>query len=204
MDPSANIALQAFKNLVGTRFEMYNSLFSSLPFHRVEKTGILLSLFLLHCEESFQKELSPSDIIRSFLEQYTSYRTEQEQNDLLFRFVQYAERQVVLFDALEEAAFRNTHDMHGIGTLKHLSSSVVQAKATGQLIQKLKDFSVRLVLTAHPTQFYPSNVLGIINDLSKALQDDNTSLAHSYLRQLGKTPFFKKEKPDLVFGKRFL
>lgn len=195
MDPSANIALQAFKNLVGTRFEMYNSLFSSLPFHRVEKTGILLSLFLLHCEESFQKQLSPSEIIRSFLEQYTSYRTDQDQNDLLFRFVQYAERQVVLFDALEEAAFRNTHDMHGVGTLKHLSSSVVQAKATDQLIQKLKDFSVRLVLTAHPTQFYPSNVLGIINDLSKALQDDNTSLAHSYLRQLGKTPFFKKEKP---------
>jgi phosphoenolpyruvate carboxylase len=195
MDPSANTALQAFKNLVGTKFEMYNSLFSSLPFHRVEKTGILLSLFLLHCEESYQKQQSPSEIIQSFLEQYTTYRTEQEQNDLLFRFVQYAERQVVLFDALEEAAFRHTHDMHGIGTLKHLTSSVFQAKALDQLGEKLKDFSVRLVLTAHPTQFYPSNVLGIINDLSKALLEDNTSVAHSYLRQLGKTPFFKKEKP---------
>ena len=48
------------------------------------------------------------------------------------------------------------------------------------------NLGVRMVLTAHPTQFYPSNVLGIINDLSQALAADNTSQAHSYLRQLGK------------------
>ncbi|MFD2245092.1 phosphoenolpyruvate carboxylase [Pontibacter ruber] len=191
----ADTTLDAFRILVGTRYEMYNSLFSSLPFHRVEKTGVLLSLLVLHCEEGYQRHQSPQEIIQSFFAQYTHYRTEQEQNDLLFRFVQYAERQVVLFDALEEAAFRETHDMHGMGTLKQLSAMVLQEKAEAQLAGKLQDFAVRLVLTAHPTQFYPSNVLGIINDLSQALATDNTSLAHSYLRQLGKTPFFKKEKP---------
>ncbi len=36
--------LQQFKNLVGIKFQLYNSLFTSLPFHRIEKTGILLSL----------------------------------------------------------------------------------------------------------------------------------------------------------------
>ncbi|ARS34945.1 phosphoenolpyruvate carboxylase [Pontibacter actiniarum] len=188
-------AVEVFRSEVGTRFEMYNSLFSSLPFHRVEKTGVLLSLFVLHCEEGYQRHLSPRKIISSFFEQYTTYRTDQEQHDLLFRFVQYAERQVVLFDALEEAAFRDTHDMYGVGTLKQLGAAVVQANAEPRLAEKLKNFAVRLVLTAHPTQFYPSNVLGIINDLSQALATDNTSLAHSYLRQLGKTPFFKKEKP---------
>ncbi|MHC2990185.1 phosphoenolpyruvate carboxylase [Pontibacter sp. HJ8] len=187
--------MEAFSNLVGTRYEMYNSLFSSLPFHRVEKTGVLLSLLVLHCEEGYQRQLSPQEIIHSFFAQYTHYRTEQEQSDLLFRFVQYAERQVVLFDALEEAAFTDTHDMHGMGTLKQLSTIVLQEKAQEQMALKLQDFAVRMVLTAHPTQFYPSNVLGIINDLSQALAADNTSLAHSYLRQLGKTPFFKKEKP---------
>ncbi|GAB3814310.1 hypothetical protein GCM10028895_07300 [Pontibacter rugosus] len=190
-----NSSLEVFQNRVGTRFEMYNSLFTSLPFHRVEKTGVLLSLFVLHCEEGYQKQQSPRQIIQSFLAQYTSYQTEQEQNDILFRFIQYAERQVVLFDALEEGAFSEIHDMHGIGTMKQLGSAVVQAKAEDLLEQKLKGYAVRMVLTAHPTQFYPSNVLGIINDLSKALATDDTSLAHSYLRQLGKTPFFKKEKP---------
>lgn len=187
--------LEVFRNLVGTRFEMYNSLFSSLPFHRVERTGVLLSLFVLHCEEGYQKQLSPQEIIRSFLEQYTSYTTAQEQNDLLFRFVQYAERQVVLFDALEEAAFTETHDMQGIGSMKQLGATVVQGKLQQELAEKMQQFAVRLVLTAHPTQFYPSNVLGIINDLSQALAEDNAPLVHSYLRQLGKTPFFKKEKP---------
>lgn len=195
MIPSANNTLPIFKNLVGIKFQLYNSLFTSLPFHKVEKTGVLLSLFLLHCEEGFSKQLSPSEIIDSFLKQYTSYTTRQEQTELLFRFVQYAERQVVLFDALEDAAFRDIHDMNGNGTLKHLQSEVLQTQSEAELAEKLKDFSVRLVLTAHPTQFYPSEVLGIINDLSKALITNNTALVNTYLQQLAKTPFFKKAKP---------
>ncbi|MBA9076336.1 MULTISPECIES: phosphoenolpyruvate carboxylase [Rufibacter] len=195
MDGSAISALQTYDKHVGLKFQLYNSLFTALPFHRVEKTGVLLAIFLIHCEEGFAKELSPNEIITSFLQQYTNYRTEQEQTDLLFRFVQYAERQVVLFDALEDAAFREINDMNGVGTLKQLQTQVVQTGTQEQLKEKLKDFSVRLVLTAHPTQFYPSEVLGIINDLSKALVHDHTSQVNSYLRQLGKTPFFKNEKP---------
>lgn len=195
MTAYSNGSLYKFKNLVGFKYEMYNSLFSSLPFYRVEKTGVLLSLFLLHCEEGLKKESGPNEIIESFFRQYTSFATEQEQTDLLFRFVQFAERQVVLFDALEDAAFSEINDMQGIGTLKHLEAEIQMYRAQGKLAEKLKDFSIRLVLTAHPTQFYPSEVLGIINDLSKALNNDNTALANSYLQQLGKTPFFKKEKP---------
>ncbi len=192
MTALSNGSLHKFRNLVGFKYEMYNSLFSSLPFYRVEKTGVLLSLFLLHCEEGLKKESSPNEIIDSFFKQYTSYATEQEQTDLLFRFVQFAERQVVLFDALEDAAFNEINDMQGLGTLKHLEADIMQHRAQDKLAEKLRDFSVRLVLTAHPTQFYPSEVLGIINDLSKALTNNNTSLANSYLQQLGKTPFFKK------------
>lgn len=195
MNGSANGTLQIYNKQVGLKFQLYNSLFTALPFHRVEKTGVLLSIFLIHCEEGYGKQLSPVEIIRTFFQQYTSYRTEQEQIDLLFRFVQYAERQVVLFDALEDAAFRDIHDMYGTGTLKHLQSEVAHTHTQAQLAEKLKDFSVRLVLTAHPTQFYPSEVLGIIYDLSKALIYDTTDQVNSYLQQLGKTPFFKKEKP---------
>jgi len=190
---SSNLA--EFKNLVGTRFEMYNSLFTSLPFHRVEKTGILLSLFLVHCEDGFRNEQSPTDIVDSFFRQYTSYLDQKDQTDLLFRFIQYSERQVVLFDALEDAAFDKTHDMSGPGTLKQLETEVIQNNAQKQLADKLKDFSVRMVLTAHPNQFYPSSVLGIIHDLGKALQKDDTVLVNTYLQQLGKTPFFNKKKP---------
>lgn len=195
METPVNNTLQLFRNLVGTKFQLYNSLFTSLPFHRVEKTGIFLSLFLLHCEEGFEKQHSPDEILRTFFEQYTTYHEEQKQLDLLFRFVQYAERQVVLFDALEDAAFRDIQDMQGTGTLRHLQSVVTQERGQQKLAEKLRDFSVRLVLTAHPTQFYPGEVLGIINDLSKALINDNTAQVNTYLQQLGRTAFFKKEKP---------
>lgn len=195
MDHSANRALQQFRNEVGIKFQLYNSLFTSLPFHRIEKTGILLSLLSNNCEEGYKKKLSPVEIIEDFFNRHTSYTKENDRMDLLFRFVQYVERQVVLFDALEDAAFRQVNDLNGVGTLKHLESEVLQNKMEDSLAEKLKDFSVRLVLTAHPTQFYPGSVLGIINDLSKALTDNSTNLVNIYLQQLGKTPFFKKKKP---------
>lgn len=195
MQVSSNNALLQFKNKVGIRFQLYNSLFTSLPFHRIEKTGVLLSLFLIHCEEGFKKSKSPEEIIDSFLQQYTSYTPGREQLDLLFRFIQYAERQVVLFDALEDASFDSIQDLKGQGTMAHLSAQVVQQEKQEALAKKVNDFSVRLVLTAHPTQFYPGEVLGIINDLSKALIKSDTQNVNVYLQQLAKTPFLKKQKP---------
>ena len=187
--------LARFNNEVGIRYQLYNSLFTSLPFHRIEKTGILLSLLQSNCEEGFKKKMSPLQILDDFFTRHTSYTSEQQQLDLLFRFVQYVERQVVLFDALEDASFSKLNDLKGIGTLKNLETQVVQNDKQNALKQKLRDFCVRLVLTAHPTQFYPGSVLGIINDLAKAIADNNLDQINIYLQQLGKTPFFKKQKP---------
>jgi len=195
MDHQSSAALQQFKNLVGLKFQLYNSLFTSLPFHRIEKTGILLSLLMTVCEDGYKKRKNPVEIIDEFFAKHTSYTDEKDQLDLLFRFVQYSERQVVLFDALEDAAFRYVNDMNGSGSLKQLETSVQQTQRQHELAEKLKDFSIRLVLTAHPTQFYPGAVLGIIHDLSKSLFENNTDQINMYLQQLGKTPFFKKQKP---------
>ena len=187
--------LQQFKDHVGIKFQLYNSLFTSLPFHRIEKTGILLSLLLNHCEEGYQKGQSPQQIIDDFFIRFAPQADDKGRMELLFRFVQYVERQVVLFDALEDAAFKKVTDVSGTGTLKHLESEVTQSGKANAMQQLLQSFSVQLVLTAHPTQFYPGSVLGIINDLAKALTDDNAALVNTYLQQLGKTPFFKKQKP---------
>ncbi|MEO6838861.1 MAG: phosphoenolpyruvate carboxylase [Ginsengibacter sp.] len=156
---------------------------------------MLLSLFLNICEEGYKRKLSPDQIIEEFFLKDTSYKTQSEKLDLLFRFIQFVERQVVLFDALEDAAFKFVQDTGGTGTLKQLEVEVEQYKKEKELAKKLEDFSVEIVLTAHPTQFYPGSVLGIINDLSKSLSENNTARINMYLQQLGKTPFFKKEKP---------
>ena len=195
MDHHSSSSLQNFKNYVGIKFQLYNSLFTSLPFYRIEKTGMLLSLFLNICEEGYKKRMSPSQVIDEFFLKDASYHTQSEKLDLLFRFIQFVERQVVLFDALEDAAFKYVHDTTGTGTLKQLEVEVIQHKKEKELAEKLKNFSVEIVLTAHPTQFYPGSVLGIINDLSKSLSENDTARINMYLQQLGKTPFFKKEKP---------
>ncbi|MGI8556352.1 MAG: phosphoenolpyruvate carboxylase, partial [Pyrinomonadaceae bacterium] len=188
-------SLQQFQDYVAVPFQLYNSLFTSLPFNRIEKTGILLSLFLNNCEEGYANSHSPRRIVEDFFDNHASVETEAGKLDLLFRFVQYAERQVVLFDALEDAAFRQVNDFQGAGTLKHLESSVLQNNKKSELLEKLKDFSVRPVLTAHPTQFYPGAVLGIINDLVAAIKENNVADINTYLQQLGRTPFIKKQKP---------
>ena len=187
--------LLQFQNHVGIKFQLYNSLFLSLPFDRIEKTGILLSLFLSICEEGYERQKSPLQIVDDFFNHHTSITSEKERLDLLFRFVQYAERQVVLFDALEDAAFREVNDFQGAGTLKHLESTVLQNNKQSELEEKLRDFNVRLVLTAHPTQFYPGSVLGIINDLTQTIRENDIENINTYLQQLGKTPFIKKQKP---------
>ncbi len=188
-------SLQTFKNLVGIKFQLYNSLFTSLPFHRIEKTGILVSMLLLNCEDGYKKKKSPVQIIEEFFSTQTSLKKDEEKLDVLFRFVQYIERQVVLFDALEDAAFKKINDLGGQGTLKHLALEVDKQYLQEAFKRKLQDFTIHLVLTAHPTQFYRGAVLGIIHDLSSAINTNNEHQIYTYLQQLGRTPFFQQQKP---------
>ncbi len=188
-------SLQTFKNLVGIKFQLYNSLFTSLPFHRIEKTGILVSMLLLNCEDGYKKKKSPVQIIEEFFSTQTSVKKDEEKLDVLFRFVQYIERQVVLFDALEDAAFKKINDLGGQGTLKHLALEIDKQHLQEAFKRKLQDFTIHLVLTAHPTQFYRGAVLGIIHDLSSAINTNNEHQIYTYLQQLGRTPFFQQQKP---------
>jgi len=188
-----------FTNEVVNRFELYNSLFLTLPFYQIKHTGTLLPFFTSHCEEGVKSQLSPTDIIESFFGQYEQYINAADRFDLLFRFIQYIERQVVLFDAVEDASFNKTGRWEDTGSL----NSLFQQAAANPLIEKkikdkLKDFSLRLVLTAHPTQFYPGPVLAIITDLIEALKQNDINSINLLLKQLGKTPFFNKNKPSPV------
>ena len=187
-----------FASEVVTRFELYNSLFLTLPFYRVKHTGTLLPFFTSHCEEGVKQNLAPTDIIGSFFGQYEQYVQSSDRVDLLFRFIQYIERQVVLFDAIEDSAFNKTTgpEENALAFLLQQASSNPEMKA--EIKKMLEEFSLRLVLTAHPTQFYPGRVLAIITDLTEALKTNDINTIHLLLQQLGKTPFFNKSKPSPV------
>ena len=190
-----NYAIQFRKN-VSDKYIIYNSLFAALPYSGVANVGALLPILLQTCEEGFSKDKSPIEIIDYFFKQHTYVETEKEKLDHLFKYVQYMERQVVLFDAIEDAAFSSVNEVDGIGSLKALIRDAEFLDHTDALKKKLEKFKVRLVLTAHPTQFYPANVLGIIHDMGEAIGKNDFNTINQYIQQLGLTPFFNKKQPS--------
>lgn len=187
--------LKRFNQHVIAKYRIYNSIFMTLPFDSITKTGALLPLFYETCKKGFQNNEDPTTIVDTFFRKYQARRSPQSQINLLFRFIQYIERQVVLFDAIEDAAFPVVNNMDGIGTLRSLKESVIASNKIKSLQKYLEEFKVRIVLTAHPTQFYPGSVLGIITDLTEAVKENNLLKINDLLAQLGKTPFFKHKKP---------
>jgi phosphoenolpyruvate carboxylase len=185
----------SFNQVVSTRYHIYNSLFLNLPYTGIYRTGTLLPLLQQACEAGFEKGKDPKSIIKKFFQDFTPNASSEEQFALLFNFIQYTERQVVLFDSIEDAAFDQINDLNGKGSI---SAFLLRASSEGYgeaLKKKLQDFSVRVVLTAHPTQFYPGNVLAIINDLEEAIRENRLEHINLLLRQLGKTAFINRQKP---------
>jgi phosphoenolpyruvate carboxylase len=187
---------ERFNDKVLSRYQVYNSIFSTLPYESIANTGVMLPLFEKICIEGYEKNNNPSEIVEFFFESYLKDMNEKEKITLLFRFIQYIERQVVLFDAVEDASFSHINNLDGIGTLRSLKEEVESKNKKPELKKYLSKFKVRPVLTAHPTQFYPGSVLGIITDLTKAVKKNDLALIKILLSQLGKTPFFKNKKPS--------
>ena len=187
--------IDRFNESVLSKYQIYNSIFMTLPFDEIENTGVLLPLFNELCEKGYQENKNPTEIVNDFFEKYQHLPDSRTKTDLLFRFIQYIERQVVLFDAIEDAAFPFINNMDGRGTLRSIKEEAEAKGKTRELQKYLERFKIRPVLTAHPTQFYPGAVLAIITDLAKAIEEQNIILIKQLLSQLGKTPFFKKEKP---------
>lgn len=188
--------ISRFSEDVLSKYQIYNSIFMTLPFDKVTNTGVLLPLFKEVCDKGFASKQTPTQIVENFFKLYQDNPTEEEKHTLLFRFIQYIERQVVLFDAIEDAAFTKVNNMEGRGTLRSLKEEAAEKGLMDNMKAFLKEFKVRPTLTAHPTQFYPGTVLGIIRDLDKAIRKNDLLTIKKLLAQLGKTAFFKKEKPS--------
>jgi phosphoenolpyruvate carboxylase len=184
-----------FNENVLLKYQIYNSILMNLPFPSVHNTGALLPLFYKICEEGYKQGKNPTEIVSLFIQRYVQNSNDKDNIDLLFHFIQYIEREVVLFDAIEDAAFPIVNNMEGVGTLRSAKEIANSLHKLDELKEHLKTFKVRLVLTAHPTQFYPGTVLGIITDLDHAIEKNDIVRIEKLLAQLGKTPFFKKKKP---------
>lgn len=186
----------AFRELVELRYRIYNGLIMTLPLEGVIQTSAWLPLLKEACEEGLAENRSPDTILRQFFDQRMSQSSEEQQIDFLFKVIQFVERQVVLIDSLEDAAYNQIHRVTGPNSWRQLADRADSEGNWKPLREALEQTSVRVVLTAHPTQFYPKTVLDIINDLVTAIRGGDNGDIQMLLEQLGKTRFIRREKPS--------
>jgi phosphoenolpyruvate carboxylase len=186
---------KSYKELVELKYQIYNSLFLTLPLDAIEQTGLLLPLLQEACSTGLDDGKSPEIIIRDFFKEHKSRFSEKEQIAFLFKVIQYVERQIVLIDALEEAAYNKIHRIGDSDSWSRISTKVKNRQIEEHAQQVLENFGVRVVLTAHPTQFYPGAVLAIASDLKTAIENGDVAQTRDLLQQLGKTAFYRKQKP---------
>ncbi|MCZ2084545.1 MAG: phosphoenolpyruvate carboxylase [Flavobacteriales bacterium] len=187
---------EKFRQLVENKFQIYNSLFMSLPYDKMSNIGMLLPFLYEESRLGYEAEKNPEEIVEEFFSKHTELKTEEQKTELLFKIIQYIERQVVLYDSIEDAAFPQLHSESDAGTILQLHERALQEHQLETTRKKLKDFAIKVVFTAHPTQFYPNSVQRILHDLRTAIINDSVTDIDMLLQQLGKTPFLNKEKPS--------
>ena len=187
--------LKEFKKSVTNRFNIYNSLFLSLPYADMENISMLVPLLFDQCEKGLAKGEKPQEIMEAFFQNFTDFKDEKERIDFMFRIIQYVERQVVLFDSVEDAAFPKLQEYTDSLSVHDYFELVDQHKNWDKIAKKLSSFSARIVLTAHPTQFYSPAVLDIIKELRSQIDENRIDAIDLTMQQLGLTSLINTDKP---------
>lgn len=187
--------LKEFKKSVRNKFNVYNSLFLNLPYTEGEDIGILIPFLFQQSQQGLQSGKNPLEIMDAFFGNFTRANTERERIDLMFRIIQYVERQVVLYDSVEDAAFPKLHLHTDSLSIRDFFQLAQKEKRWEEVSEKLENFSARIVLTAHPTQFYTPAVLDIIDELRSLILQDEIEEIDVTLQQLGLTSLINSKKP---------
>jgi phosphoenolpyruvate carboxylase len=187
--------LEVFKKTVNNTFNVYNSLFLNLPYRNIENVGMLIPLLLDQSKKGLETGKNPQQILEGFFKDYAGLTTEESQIDFMFRIIQYVERQVVLYDSVEDAAFPKLHKHSSSLSIKDYFQIIDKNKSWDEVAEKLSNFSARIILTAHPTQFYTPAVLDIMTDLRKLIVENNITEIDKSLQQLGLTSLLNSKKP---------
>ncbi|WP_431127984.1 phosphoenolpyruvate carboxylase [Flagellimonas flava] len=187
--------LEEFRKSVTNKFNVYNSLFLSLPYRDIENVGMLIPLLLDQCELGLRAGKKPQEILETFFTNFMDIKDERERLDFMFKIIQYVERQVVLYDSVEDSAFPKLQEYTNSLSVKDYFELVNQTKNWDKIAKNLSSFSARFVLTAHPTQFYTPAVLDIIAELRKLIDKDKIDDIDLTLQQLGLTSLVNSKKP---------
>ncbi|WP_347372750.1 phosphoenolpyruvate carboxylase [Aequorivita sp. Q41] len=176
------------------QFQIYNALFLNLSYEGANQIGDLIPILEKSAKIHLESGKDPITIVDQFYEDYKNLIAV-DKFDFMFKVIQYVERQIVLFDSIEDCI--SPYELEDQDSV--LVATLVKKCNTDEefqkLIQKLNDISVRIVLTAHPTQFYRPPVLDIIVKLRKQIKNNNIEKVDSLLHQLGLTSLINTSSP---------
>lgn len=192
---NSSLIVKKFDKLIKSKFNVYNSLFLNLPYSGISNIGMLIPLLSNECKHALAAGKEPLETLDSFFRMHTKITSEKEKIDFMFKVIQYVERQVVLFDSVEDAAFAQFLKLDHNLSLKdhfHLLHSKVDKDT---VFDKFSSLSTRIVFTAHPTQFYPPSVLNIIAKLKNLITQNDINEIDVTLQQLGLTSLMNYKKP---------
>ena len=193
-----NERLEVFNKAVYNKFNIYNSLFLNLPYRNIENVGMLIPLLWDQCQKGLKSGENPQEILEAFFQNYADLASEEDRIDFMFKIIQYVERQVVLYDSVEDAAFPELHEHSSSMSIKDYKQLVDKNKNWAAISDKLSTFSARIVLTAHPTQFYSPSVLDIMENLRALIVENNIDDIDVTLQQLGLTSLINAKKPTPI------
>ncbi len=192
---SNTIKQKEFERSVKNKFNVYNSLFLNLPFRKISNIGMLIPLMQTVFKRELDSGNDPLTIMESFFRTHANLHSEDDKIDFMFRVIQYIERQVVLYDSIEDAAFPDMLKLEDTLSLKDYINLSDTTHSQTDIYNTLSTFSVRIVFTAHPTQFYSYPVLDIIAKLRTLVTENDISGMDMTLQQLGLTSLVNAKKP---------
>jgi phosphoenolpyruvate carboxylase len=184
-----------FEKLVKNKFEVYNSLFLNLPFNKIRDTGMFIPLLQQVCKSGLDSGKEPIEILNDFFKVHVSINSEDKKIDFMFRIIQYIERQIVLYDSVEDAAYPAIQKLSDDLSLKDFTNLLKEKANSDEISARLTEFSARIVLTAHPTQFYSHTVLDIMSRLRTLILQNDINGIDLILQQLGLTSLVNSQKP---------
>lgn len=176
--------------LVAGPFQVFSGIFLTLPLDGIRSTGLRVPELASACATGLDAGRSPEEILDEYCSRQ-QLETPEDQAELLFRVIQYIERQVVLVDALEDARYTDLNDVQGPASFQALLVRARKARTEEEVKRFISGMGIRVVLTAHPAQAYPGSALDIVADVSRALDRDELSEVRRYLHQLGLTPLVR-------------
>lgn len=176
------------------KFEIYNTLFLNLSYEGANDLGHLIPILGSVTNQKLTKGMDPILIFNEFYEDYQDI-IGIDKIDFMFRVIQYVERQIVLFDSIEDSI--SPYDLEDQDTIliETMVARCLNDSDKEALLSKLNDFSVRIVFTAHPTQFYRPPVLDIIAKLRQLVKGNEIEKIDRLLHQLGLTSLVNTKSP---------